>query len=181
MVRAEETVRCARCGGKVARRVQDVKKDGDGGYLSHSTELLCPACDEVECFIEGCEARAASVLDHRFMLCDILGDDNEPLEFDNDLCLCGKHATQVRRIQRLVRPAIAMGLAAGICLLVALSGLVHGFFVPIHLPFAIAGGVFLLATVVLGWFAKAAERTSHLVKKRRWMTEIGSDKDDSLL
>ncbi|MHC4249188.1 MAG: hypothetical protein ACYS9X_08685, partial [Planctomycetota bacterium] len=102
MARGEEAARCPRCGGRAARRIKDVTTDGDGCYRSHTTELLCPKCDDVECFVEGCEERATEAVAHAVDP-DLESQEDtgmvDPIR--NDHCLCAAHAPLVRRCQSL--------------------------------------------------------------------------------
>ena len=181
MPKPKESAICPRCSGPAARRVKDVTTDGDGYYLSHATELLCPACDKVACFVRGCDARATEVVAHAFDFDLEEPDDTGPAdELWNDHCLCARHAPLVRRSQELQARGGWLGilgvglLLCGLVIMVVTSNTSFG------LPLLGLGIMALIVVAALGKQGQSFAKTHRLVKMDRFCTRIGGVKDTLL-
>jgi len=75
---------CRRCGTAVVRRLAVVTAG------AHSCSLHCVSCQEIPCFVEGCEQRALIAVPHTTGPSS--GNPHwTPPTFPNDICLCSDH------------------------------------------------------------------------------------------
>ena len=148
---------CPKCGDKAARRLKDVEADEGWHYISHTTILLCPRCDDVECFVTGCEKPAETMR--------------------NDHCLCDVHAPLIRRYQALAGRGGCVGCLGLLLLPLSFVWGALSFAPFIQGPLAGVGIVTMVTAWVLGRRGRRFLGEHHLAKKADYCSKVGNARD----
>jgi|GEM_PF-6671259 len=158
--------KCPSCGQLMGWRMTWMKPDEKlfHGKVHSHYRAVCPKCEKIECFVEGCDQKASLFIEHNVYIKHTAGAKGTL--FRNDSFVCSKHYRLIAAYQKIMTAGMVGITLTGIVTIIAsLAGKGPLVFV------AIAMGI-LTSLVYLAAFLY--RRSKRVVKKKKFaVAEVG--------